>query len=178
MLGRCVARRIIAISLFVLLVSHAAFAQNIQTVAEDGSFSIVFPSAPEHSKVAPKAGDDNPSRADIYLAKSNTQIFLASNLTYEKPITNHNGELEANVRNFLKAAGATLISSKIIPVQLASGANALAIEFSSENAGWTQQGIFVMADDQRLYGAAAGWTKGSNGAPAAQNFLRSLKVNK
>src|SRR5260370_19701475 len=177
MLGRCVARQLIAISLFVLLVSHAGSAQNIQTVAEDGSFSMVFRSAPEHSRVSPKAGDDNPSRADIYLAKSNTQIFLASNLTYEKPITNHNGELEANVRNFLKAAGSTLISSKIIPVQLASGANVLAIEFSSENAGWTQQGIFVMADDRRLYGAAACWTKESNGAPSAQNFLRSLKVN-
>src|SRR5713226_4672439 len=142
MLGRCVARRIIAISLFVLLVSHAAFTQNIQTVAEDGSFSVVFPSTPEHTKVAPKAGDDNPSRADIYLAKNNTQIFLASNLTYEKPITDHNGELEANVRNFLKETGGTLVSSKISAMQLASGASALAINFSSENSGWNQRGMF------------------------------------
>ena len=178
MLGRCVARRIIAISLFVLLLSNAAFTQNIQTVAEDGSFSVVFPSAPEHSKVAPKAGDDNPSRADIYLAKSNTQIFLASNLTYEKPITDHNGELEANVRNFLKETGGTLVSSKISSMQLASGASALAINFSSENSGWNQRGMFVMIDDQKLCGAVAGWKKGSNGVPAAQNFLRSLKVNK
>jgi|GEM_PF-4428762 len=178
MLGRHVARRISAISLFILLLFHAAFAQNIPTVAEDGSFSIVFPSAPEHTKVAPKAGDDNPSRADIYLAKSNTRIFLASNLAYEKPITNHNGELEANVRNFLKETGGTLISSNINSMQLASGASALAIDFSSENSGWSQRGMFVMIDDQRLCGAVAGWKKGSNGAPAAQNFLRSLKVNK
>lgn len=178
MLSRHIARRIVAISLFILPLSHAAFAQNIQTVAEDGSFSIVFPSAPEHTKVAPKAGDDNPSRADIYLAKNNTQIFLASNLTYEKPITDHNGELEANVRNFLKETGGTLVSSKIDSMQLTSGARALAINFSAENSGWTQQGMFVMIDDQRLCGAVAGWKKGSNGVSAGQKFLRSLKVNK
>jgi redox-sensitive bicupin YhaK (pirin superfamily) len=178
MLGRYVACRITAISLLILVLSHAAFAQNIQTVAEDGSFSIVFPSAPEHTKVAPKAGDHNPSRGDIYLAKNNTQIFLASNLRYEKPITNHNGELEANVRNFLKETGGTLVSSKISSMQLASGASALAISFSSENSGWNQRGMFVMIDDQRLCGAVAGWKKGSNGLSAAQNFLRSLKVNK
>jgi hypothetical protein len=178
MLGRYATRGIVTISLLILPLSHAAFAQNIQTVAEDGSFSIVFPSAPEHTKVAPKAGDDNPSRADIYLAKSNTQIFLASNLTYEKPITDHNGELEANVRNFLKETGGTLISSKINSMQLASGASALAISFSSENSGWNQRGMFVMINDQKLCGAVAGWKKGSNGVSPAQNFLRSLKVNK
>src|SRR5260370_22220254 len=156
MLGRCVACRLSAISLFVVMVSSAAFAQNIQTGAEEGSFSIVFPSAPEQSKVAPKAGDDNPSRAEIYLAKSNTQIFLASNLTYEKPITSHNGELEANVRNFLKETGATLISSKISSMQLAPGANALAISFSAENSGWHQQDMFVMIDDHNLCGELAG----------------------
>jgi redox-sensitive bicupin YhaK (pirin superfamily) len=177
MLGRYVAYLITAISLFILPLSHVALAQNIQTVAEDGSFSIVFPSAPEHTKVGSKAGDSNPSRADIYLAKSNTQIFLASNLTYDKPITDHNGELEANVRNFLKETGATLVSSKIESMRLASGANALAIHFSAENSGWTQQGMFVMINDQRLCGAVSGWKKGSNGAPVAQNFLRSLKIN-
>jgi hypothetical protein len=160
-----------------LALATFAFAQespgNWHTVADvTGRFSFELPAEPQHQTQKDESHSEGPIVTDIYLLKTDPNLYLAGLTQYPQaaPLPDQE-ELSLDRDNFDKQVKATVVSE-----ERKTFAGFPALEFKSKSEQMHFHCLIVKAD-HHVYQVVAAY-KDANEPAESQRFINSLKLIK